>query len=496
MFRHIDLVVGNPPWEKIRFEERRFFAHSCPEIAVITKKDSRQKAIKALENSWTDLYSWSREVQNDYDMMTAKKYAHPLLHLSVCGELNTYALFTELASNMLSYNGTLSLILKSSIVSSPANKALFSFYLNNGYIRAVDLFENKNRIFNIDSRERFCVLILSKKVKNSFDFSAGLKTIEDYFSKKSFTVTSQDIKLINPATEMIPNVNDTRHISFLIDAHRRLPVFESVFPNCHFGRLIHLTAHAEYIDRKETYENLPIYEGKFLEQYNARFSTFEGVPEEKKYSAKASAKKYPELVANPPFPQSRFYVRKSLWEKYAKQYPLRYSLCWRSLTSPTNYRTMIAMILRTQPTCQSIQMLQTTDDQELVLLLGLFNSKPFDYFVRLKMPGIDLTQSVVKQIPVPTAESLEQSIDFHGRYCSIKKHILSYVIYLLSKESTLAELVKDLSEYVYDIKDNTTELKARQYLDELFFCAYGFSDVEHQYILNSFPTKNSGTSID
>ena len=495
-FRSIDLVVGNPPWEKIRFEERRFFAHSCPEIAVITKKDSRQKAIKALENSWTDLYSWSREVQSDYDLMTAKKYAHPLLRLSVCGELNTYALFTELASNMLSDNGTLSLILKSSIVSSPANKALFSFYLNNGYIRAVDLFENKNRIFNIDSRERFCVLTLSKKVKNSFDFSAGLKTIEDYFSKKSITVSSQDIKLINPATEMIPNVNDTRHISFLIDAHRRLPVFESVFPNCHFGRLIHLTAHAEYIDRKETYENLPIYEGKFLEQYNARFSTFEGVPEEKKYSAKASAKKYPELVANPPFPQSRFYVRKSLWEKYAKQYPLRYSLCWRSLTSPTNYRTMIAMILRTQPTCQSIQMLQMTDNQELVLLLGLFNSKPFDYFVRLKMPGIDLTQSVVKQIPVPTVESLEQSIVFHGRYCSIKKHILSYVIYLLSKESTLAELVKEFSEYVYDIKDNTTELKARQYLDELFFCAYGFSDVEHQYILNSFPTKNSGTSID
>lgn len=495
-FHSIDLVVGNPPWEKIRFEERRFFAHSCPEIAAITKKDSRQKAIKDLENIWTDLYSWSREVQSDYDMMTAKKYAHPLLRLSVCGELNTYALFTELASNMLSENGTLSLILKSSIVSSPVNKALFSFYLNNGYIRAVDLFENKNRIFNIDSRERFCVLTLSKKVKNIFEFSAGLKSIEDYFSKKSVTVTSQDIKLINPVTEMIPNVNDTRHISFLIDAHRRLPVFESVFPNCHFGRLIHLTAHAEYIDRIETSENLPIYEGKFLEQYNARFSTFEGIPEEKKYSAKASAKKNPELMANPLFPQSRFFVQKSLWEKYAQQYPLRYSLCWRSLTSPTNYRTMIAMILKTQPTCQSIQMLQTTDIEELVLLLGLFNSKPFDYFVRLKMPGIDLTQSVVKQIPVPSSKNYEQLMDFRGRYCTIKKHILSYVIYLLSKELTLAELVKEFRKNVYDIEDNTTELKARQYLDELFFCAYGFSESEYQYILNSFRTKSSGTSID
>ena len=41
------------------------------------------------------------------------------------------------------------------------------------------------------------------------------------------TVEPQDIKLINPSTGMIPNVNDTHHISLLIHSHRRLAFFES-----------------------------------------------------------------------------------------------------------------------------------------------------------------------------------------------------------------------------------------------------------------------------
>ena len=485
-FCNIDLVIGNPPWEKIRFEERRFFAHICPEIGAITKKDTRQNAINNLENTWSDLYSWSKKVKNDYVLMTAKTYSHPLIRLSVCGELNTYALFTELANNLLSENGISSLILKSSIVTSPVNKPLFSFYLNKGYIKAVNLFENKNKIFNIDSRERFCVLSTSKMTNNHFSLSAGLKTIEDYLSENAITVTPQDIKLINPTTEMLPNVNDTQNISFLVHSHRRLPVFETVFPDCHFGRLIHLTAHAKYIDRMKAPDNIPIYEGKFLEQYNARFSTFEGVTEEKKYSAKASAKKNVETVGCPPFPKSRFFVKKIIWDKYMQQYSSKFSLCWRSLTSPTNNRTMIAMILETQPTCQSVQLLQTNNIQELVLLLGLFNSKPFDYFVRLKMPGLDLTQTVIKQIPVPYPDSYESVVYYHGNRCTLKKHIMSYVIFLLSKEPSLSELVKEFSGNVYVVEENTTELKAREYIDELFCLVYGFSESESDYIVNSF----------
>ena len=358
-------------------------------------------------------------------------------------------------------------------------------------MKQLSLFENKYKIFNIDSRERFCVLTTSKEENPRFSFSAGLTTVDGYLEDNFITVEPQDIKLINPSTGMIPNVNDTHHISFLINAHRRLPVFDSVFPDCHFGRLIHLTAHAKYIDKTKTSDNLPIYEGKFLEQYNSRFSTFEGMSEDKKYSAKASAIKNPASDECPPFPQSRFFVQKSLWNKYLQQYPSKYSLCWRSLTSPTNYRTMIATILKTQPTCQSVQMLQTKDYQELVLLLGLFNSKPFDYFVRLKMPGIDLTQSVIRQIPVPSRDDFDRVLDYRGNHCTIKKHVLSYVAYLLSKEPTLEDLNAEIKANVYPVPDNISVCASRQYIDELFINAYGFSKSEGTYILNSFSSKNA-----
>ena len=131
-------------------------------------------------------------------------------------------------------------------------------------------------------------------------------------------------------------------------------------------------------------------------------------------------------------------------------------------------------------------MLQTDDYQELVLLLGLFNSKPFDYFVRLKMPGIDLTQSVVRQIPVPSPEDFDRVLEYRGNHFTIKKHVLSYVAFLLSKEPTLEDLIADINANVYPVPDEISSCAAKQYIDELFINAYGYSKSEGADILNSF----------
>ena len=37
-FVPFDIVLGNPPWEKIRFEERKFFSSYSPEISNLAKK--------------------------------------------------------------------------------------------------------------------------------------------------------------------------------------------------------------------------------------------------------------------------------------------------------------------------------------------------------------------------------------------------------------------------------------------------------------------------
>ena len=43
-----DVVLGNPPWERIKLQEQEFFATLSPEIASAANKAARDKLIKSL----------------------------------------------------------------------------------------------------------------------------------------------------------------------------------------------------------------------------------------------------------------------------------------------------------------------------------------------------------------------------------------------------------------------------------------------------------------
>lgn len=483
-----DVVVGNPPWEKIRFEERKFFRGVDNAIASIAQKSARDLAVERLKGTWPSVFFWREAIYQDYLKMNSSSYSHHKISASVSGELNTYALFTEFAYNMLSDGGILALIVKSTLVTAPAHQKVWSMFLSNKNVKGVFLFENSQKIFDIDSRERFAVFVAAKAVYERFEFNAGLSSPEMIESSAPILLTADDVLRINPLTHTLPNVNNKREIAFLRDVHRQFKLFSEVYPNCHFGRLIHLTAHSAYIDKQPLSDNVPIYEGKFIEQYDGRYATFRDMSEEKKYAGKASAMRIvPKTDAiEKELPESRFFVHSDLWNKYLVQYSEQYSLCWRSLTSPTNRRTMLAMVLPTCPTCQSIQMLQTDNYEELLLLLALFNSIPFDYLVRIKMPGLDLTQSVIRQIPVPSESDYCEIFEINGRIADLKTHILSYAIYLLRNESRLDGLMSQFKERVYDIRGLEQE-EAKKIVDLLFKKAYHLSDSVYKEILATFP---------
>lgn len=481
-----DIVLGNPPWEKIRFEERKFFSCYETKISELSKKDDREKAIEDLKNEWNELYCWTKEIAADYSIMCSGKFVHPLINNSVSGELNTYALFTELSYSLLNDSGFTTLIVKSTLATTPAHKNLWSNLLLKGAIKSLFFFENKKKIFNIDSRERFAVISLTKSYNEYFDFSAGLEAASDLHQCSVISITSSMVLSINPFTQMLPNVLTIESIKVLIEAHQKMPLFEQVYPDCHFGRLIHLTAHAEQITTAVSDDVVPIYEGKFLEQYDARYSTFAGMTKVRKYESKASAVKIVEVGGIKPFPESRYFVRKELWTKFTNQYNQDFSLCWRSLTSPTNARTMIAMILPTCPTCQSIQMLQIDSDKNLLILLGLFNSLPFDYFIRIKMPGIDLTQSVIKQIPVPYPSAYNEKCLYYGKSEKLETHILSSVHHLIKSEELLSPLAERTQALTYQIDDSYSNDEIRKNLDTMFAHAYQISDLDFSKIKTTF----------
>ncbi|WP_446898809.1 Eco57I restriction-modification methylase domain-containing protein [Clostridium sp. LBM24168] len=442
-----DIILGNPPWEKIRLEEKKFFKNIYPPISEIAQKNHRLVAINNLKDKMPYVYKHYSNIASDYSNIKKIITSNSLLKFSLNGELNTYSLFAELSTTILNRNGVSALVLKGAIVTSSNNSKLFNYFISSNLINSIYCFDNKNKIFNIDSREKFCVIIFEKCGNKLFELAMGLTDMREILSTEMVKMDAKTLLILNPETGMLPNITDKSDIEFLIKAYNKYPRFEEVFPDCKFGRIVHLTAHAEAILKEATDKNLPIYEGKFIEQYDGRFSTFKDMTNEEKYRNKASSRRISleKDVPKKELPVSRYYIKKDFWKSLSKKYNKKYSLMWRSLTSSTNTRTTIATILPHMPTSQSIQLLQTENTENLILMLALFNSIVFDYFVRLKLSGIDLTQSVIKQIPVPEVIDFEKIILFKNVTKSIKYHIFDRVYTLLHDDERLEGLFSDIS---------------------------------------------------
>lgn len=482
------VVLGNPPWEKLRFEERAFFRPVCPAISAISQKNKREKEIKKLAVNWLELLEYYQLLQDDYASVKKEIPKHPLLKVSLVGELNTYAMFAELASRLTEKDGFAAIIVKSALVTSTCYSSCFRHFVNQGSLSEVFLFDNREKLFQIDSREKFCVLFFGGEHAGGIKVHYGLTKQEQILSSVPINVTSEELELINPETGLLPNVADSKEFSFLLRTHRSLSVFAKEFPKCHFGRLVHLTAHAEHISTKSEKTRVPIYEGKFIEQYDNRFSTFAGMSADERYQAKASARRQPgdSFVAPKPAPECRYFIDKKFWESFLDRYDQPYSLCWRSLTSPTNQRTMIASIIPSMPTCQSVQLLQTTPVEDLLMILALFNSKVFDFFVRLKMGGIDLTQSVVRQIPVPFREAWDSMVTLHGVDYTALDAVRALERLLYRNEPDLCGLWDGVPEIKNADNYYKTAADVREEIDKIIFQMYGLTSAEEKMVRNSF----------
>ena len=421
--------------------------------------------------SFKDNVNYYNSLLSDYDEAKKTFKKAELFRNSSCGEINTYALFTELSERMLNENGIAALIIKSSLVKMPVYKDFFGHLLDAGILYDVYMFTNRNKIFNIDSREEFSVIYMSNSMKNTIDVALNLDNYDDFDSCNKISLTGDELRLINPETGMIPNIKKLEDLKFLIEMAQRNKPFAETYGGCRFGRLVHLTNHSNVIKKEKKEGYLPIYEGKFIEQYTGKYASFKGMTDGEKYKNKASAK----LIDNPQgseYPEARFFIESKAWKNMAKNFNNTYIVAWRSLTSATNRRTMLATLLPLIPTCQSIQMLQLEDERQMLHLLALFDSIVFDYIVRLKMVGLDLTQTILKQLPVPDIDSYEKTINFNGVDASFSKHILSRLQVLYKDDCRISGV---FSKYdLYDVTGDRKEVIAE--IDRLIGKLYGLND--------------------
>lgn len=475
--KNVDIVLGNPPWEKIRFEEKKFLYHFFPEKAMETKSDRE----KLLNNATSQNIQFYQSIFCDYE--ECKKYfkTEEFYGESSSGEVNTYALFTELSHKMVKICGVAGLIVKASFVKMPVYSSYFNGLTRRGELYDLYMFSNRNKIFNIDSREEFSVIYISRGIQKNLNVALNLSDVKEFDKCKKITLSYEDLSLINPETGMIPNIKNVEDLKFLMNLAKEKKSFGRVYKNCQFGRLVHLTNHSKLIKKQQEKGYIPIYEGKFIELYTGKYATYRNMSAEEKYKNKASAKAIINSQGNE-YPESRFFIEDSAWKKMSKNFSEGYVVAWRSLTSATNRRTMLATMLPLTPTCQSIQILQLNDERQMFHVLALFDSIVFDYIVRLKMVGLDLTQTIIKQIPVPSIEQYEIIMKYKGIEATASVHILSRLKMLYQDDSRIAKAF--LNYEVYDINEDRKTAIAD--IDHIIAFLYGISNDMLRNIINSF----------
>jgi hypothetical protein len=486
-----DVVLGNPPWEKIRFEEKKFYALYSNTVAENHFKSSRTSEITETELNNVKLAAYSKEVKLEIEKAKSDLKKNSFFALSNSGELNTYALFTDASIKLKTKRGVVGLVLKSAIVTSQINQNLFKYLTKGNFVVAIYDFINRKKIFNIDSRERFCFFLLGNSKSEKFHVSMNLSEVSEIGKVKSeIELSFESLKLLNPFTAMLPNFSNKREADFLLRVSYDFPFFKNVYDNVRFGRIVHLTSHAEFITKKKEEDNIPIYEGKFFNQFDGKFSGFNGLKDELRYGNKSSSVSIDEAkktIADY-FPESRFFINVEKWQLLSKNHNEKFMLAWRSLTSATNTRTCIATVLPFIPASQSVQFL-TTNQNDLLYLSGLFNSVVFDFILKKKLSGIDLTQSVINQMPVPNIELLTNKINFNGSEAAIKHHISLLVFSLLRNDVRLNSLFQSL-DLQNEIRSES-KFETVKKIDLLFMALYKLTDSEVQLVLTEFSKQYS-----
>lgn len=204
-----DVVLGNPPWERIKLQEKEFFAVRAPEIAEARNAAARGRMIQALADSespaelqlYTD-FQLSRHAAEASSQFVRKGGGFPL---TGTGDVNLYALFAELALKLIGHGSRAGIIVPTGIATDDSTKAYFDALGTGHRLASLYDFENREGLFQgVHRSYKFSLLTIADQVEfaDLMFFATRIEHLHD--QDRHFQLTPEDFVLINPNTRTCP----------------------------------------------------------------------------------------------------------------------------------------------------------------------------------------------------------------------------------------------------------------------------------------------------
>ena len=505
-----DVVLGNPPWERIKLQEQEFFAARSPEIASAANKAARDRLIKSLasapaksnERLLSDAFiEAKREAEATSEFVRIPSAEGGRFALTGRGDVNTYALFAELFSKLTRTRA--GIIVPSGIATDSTTAPFFAELINLKKLVSLNSFENEEFIFSgVHHSFRFCLLTIGQESHERPEFSFFLRNTAalGHFDR-IFSLTAEEIAHINPNTFTAPVFRAKEDAILTAKIYRNSPVLindnQGLDGNpwkVAFARMFDMANDSDlfYSEEKLLEEGfqkggpnwhngnciyVPLYEAKFIHQYDHRWATYEKFESR---DAMESEKTNPLFDSNARYWVPAVEVQRRLQAKDWKQ---EWVIGWRDITSSHVLRTLIATVVPKSGTSDTLllELPNVADHRLAAANLANLNSLSLDYVARQKVGGTHLKYNVFKQLPIlPPGFYNESRLVF----------ITPKVLELTYTSHSLAPFARDLgydgSPFAWD-EDRRALLRAE--LDAFYARAYGLDRDELRYILDPADVK-------
>jgi hypothetical protein len=512
-----DCVIGNPPWERITLKNREFFASSAPHVLEAPTAAESRRLIAKLETENPTLYQKYVQARDGAERTMTYIRQSGRFPLAGKGDVNTYAVFAELAKTIVAPAGRVGLLVPSGIATDNTTKDFFGALVDAQTLIGLYDFENKAPVFpDVHRSYKFCVLLFGganrKSEQADFVFFAHqMENLDD--GGKHISLSKGDFKRLNPNTLTCPVFRSQHDAEITKAIYRRVPIlidknrreggnpwgiqFFTIFHQSSDAGLFHTAdrLHADgfrrdgpvWRTRKQTF--LPLYEAKMIQMYDHRAASV--IVDESNWMRQGQ----PDATSLVQHQNPEFFVEPRWWGSCeAIQQVLGQSLppgllAFKKVTSPTNQRTMIAAFIPSVGAVDSTHLIAfdaSTETRMQCCLLANLNAFVLDYVARQKIGNVNLNFYLVEQFPMLPPNRYAHPCPWEERR-TLEKWISERVL----KLTCVSNDMKPLAEaarfkplvYRWDPGERA-QLQAE--LDAAFFLLYEIGRADVEYILSTF----------
>lgn len=519
-----DVMCGNPPWDKIKVEDKKWFeSHNRADIVNAGTASQRKEAIEALQTSDPTLYKEYTKALSDAESLSRFVRFAGRFDLTATGDIDLYPMFAELC---LSFSKEAwGLVMPTGIAVNDSNKAFFSKLIDENRLVSLYDFENREKLFEIDSRFKFCLITAGKTQTEPRTVSGGfyLTRLDHLLDpRRIYSLQTSDFARLNPNTKTCPVFRTSRDAKLTAKIYRNSTILYNEVTgenpwNVKFARMLDMS-NDSYLFRTyaqltelgatlngttfttvdgETY--VPLYEGKMIWHYNHHYGSWpiEGERPNSINMPSETELENPDSCIMPWYwvPLSAVNDRLVKYDKDGNivwEWKHKWMLGYRCVARSVDIRTFICSPIPNAIGVGNSATLLYAErgTMPVASLCAMMSSLTFDFAVRQKVGGINMSTFFVKQFPVLTPDQIPSAMQWQ-----IVKQVAELCYFNHDMDGWASELWDEMNEeqraelpqlgaqqpWIYN-PERRAILQAE--LDAIFAHLYGLNTEDLRYILD------------